>query len=77
MRTEQQQPGNTMKTDPLKYAAHQALEQMRQRQPQPTRDITEELAAIQRRNRQDAVIAIASTLFLVLVTASAAMFIPH
>lgn len=66
-----------MKTDPLKYAAHQALDAMSKRQPQPTRDITEELAAIQRRNRQDAVIAIASTLFLVLVTASAAMIIPH
>ena len=63
-----------MKTDPLKYAAHQALERMQQRQP---RDITAELADIQRRNRQDAVIAICSTLFLVLVSASAAMFIPH
>lgn len=64
-----------MKMDPLKYAAHQALDAMSKRQP--TRDITAELAAIQRRNRQDAVIAICSTLFLVLVTASAAMFIPH
>lgn len=71
MRTEQQQPGHTMKTDPLKYAAHQALEQMRQRQP---RDITEELAAIQRRNRQDAVIAICSTLLLVLAGAGVGVF---